>query len=714
MMSPWFIAIVIIVLLFVSLWAAGVFNKNTKAFRLIQQYKSRLGSRVNDPDPLDPTTKYPQWLVTNFNSNYGNNYFLGESFDLRNMNLNQQGTNRPTWYEMIVQAKKTGASGIDVFTRNPTTGILNLADMTNPANYGDGGGNMGCLPYTIDESSTPFITNSSDTTKSTSEITTKLGGSISLPFDLFTVTPTIDSTTTKKTDDTYVYQMASSEFRQPYGYLSMQMSSDSPPKPLDSNPSYCLTNNLNEQFIIDFMNLGLAGAIGGVNTDYGFVGLGKTAGTPQPASDTSIIIPLQASDFVNYNNFLSKYGTHIVNNMHFGNKISLLWNDYSNDTTVSSSVLNSLCVAGQAPASTNENYSRKLGSEVDPANCTSVFSQQSQQTQNSLNNTSVEILGGSASTNSGVLGLLNQGYQGFINPNSSTAISTFLGTPSSDLTYAMEFDFTPIWVILEIAFQTFTAYPPMKWSSSYTPSKWSFSTVSNIENLIVSPSNPYSADNAAYFNMMITNLKLAYTQLNFCQPLMLNGNTSQQLQGFRQVYVDSILNNVPNSQNLWLPVPTGMTSECYTNTGSTPSGDGTGCVSAADCELQSNGWSEPASASALHYMNSLVQVPYGYSCVAGQPQLDPTVMTHVPMGDPLGPTSSQYSSFNDWSSPGDTNAANCGVNAQQKCTFSPTEGKDCHFENGSPICFNTQNFTDTRIVWDAASQLDTCGNIYLS
>ena len=703
MLSPLILAFIAGVVILVILWATGVFKKKPSS-RLRQRYHSRLGSTPGTG--TDPTTGYPEWLFTNFNIN-GNNILVGENFDLRyiNLNSNLSGSTAKTWYsQMMDQIIQNN----DVFTRNPTSGLLNLADMTIPANYGKGAGYRGCLQFNADDGGVSSNTNSSDTTTTISELTKKIGGNISLPLDTITLGITMSNVKTKKTSDTQTYQMASSDYLISFGSISLPLTTDSiVPIPTDTSPtptSYCITNNINEQFIIDFMNLGMAGTMAGKNTNFGFVGLAKVQNTQNPP--LPVVIPLVASDFVDYNGFLNNYGTHVMNKMHFGNRIAMTWNDYSDDSSMSEEVFNSLCVAGASPnktTSSRENYS----SGDDPGDCESINNSQSDAVKQSLSSASIEVLGGNLTTQGPVLALLAEGgYSNFIASQNATVISNFLQSQPINCKLGINFDFTPIWVILEIVFNTF--------ASGYIPSTFQQLTIGNIKSLIKDPNDPTSSVNVDWFNMMITNLKLAYTQLNFCVPDTLNGNASQQLQGFRQVYPTTLPEGIQMTS--WIPSPTGMTSECWTNTGATATGDGTGCVFNSDCEQKANGWSEPPSGAATWSGSSIVNVPYGLSCVPNQPQLDPTVMKHVPINDPSASSSTQYNLFQQWSSPGHSNAANCGNNWSESKSFSPTEGEEHFYHNGSPICYNTgvnSPFGGTRVVWDAASQLDTCGNMNL-
>jgi hypothetical protein len=691
MLPPLYLAIIAVVVLLI-LWAAGVFNKKPKALRSRQRYQSRLGTKA---DPADPTTGYPEWLFTNFNIN-GNNILVGENFDLRNINLNSSGSNAQTWYEQIIASQKSGVSGNDVFTRNVTSGLLNLADMTNPANYGKGAGFLGCLPFVLDTSGKATNANSSNTNSSVNQVTNKLGGNISLPFDLLTSKVTYDHTTTTKTTTNQTYQMASQDFRTDFGYVSLPLSNDESPLPIDAAPSYCLTNNINEQFIVDFISLASAGA------NYGFVGSYDPSHQGSPYA-----LNIQASDFVNYSNFLNKYGTHIMTKMYFGNRIAMLWNDYSNDSTMSESVFSSLCVAGSSPASISmrENYSDVLigdppdCSTLPPSQiCACVNSQNSQTVNNSLENTTVEVTGGSASTSGPVISLLVGGYKSFIDPSSATTIGNFLASTNTDASQGINFDFAPIWVIIQIVFQTFT--------TGYIPSTFATTTSTLIKILTA------SGIGQSTFNMMIVNLKLAYTQLIFCEPVLLNGN--QVLQGFMQTYPTGTTTNIMDNTGALVPNPVGMSSQCWTNTGSTKSGDGTGCVQASDCDYEPvDNYTRPGVDKASATGSTLVNVPYGYSCVAGQSQIDPTVMTHVPISSSLGPTSTQYGPMQSWGNP---NYAGCSNPSKSVCYSN--EGDDvCVYKDGPKACNNelgSLNFQGQRVVWDAASQLDTCGNLNLN
>jgi len=682
MLSPWIIAIAVVVILVISLWAAGVFKKKAPPIKSRQRYHSRR-TKSPAPDPVDPVTGYPVWLMTNFNQD-GNNIFVGENYDMRIINLNSSGPNAKTWYEQILLAQKSGLGGADVFTRNPKSGVLNIADMTNPLNYGKGGGFLGCLPYVQDVSGKASSSSSSDTNTSTSEITKKLGGNISIPLDFITAGVTVDHTTTTKSSNATTYQMATTDFRSDIGYISMPLTSDVLPLPDDIKPSYCITNNINEQFILDFMLLASAAQ------NYG--GVGVEVGSPQSGPREFNVFNLRPSsgtnDFGNYDAFLAKYGTHVMTKMYFGNRISLLWNDYNSDTSMSTSVFNSLCVAGGAPAamSIKENYS-----VTDPGACASEMNNQTAAVQQSLENVSVEVTGGSSATSSPVLSLLIGGYKGFIEAANAPIIATFLATPDTDTSQGINFDFAPIWTILQTVFATFAA--------GYIPSTFAPTTVALIKRLT-------SAAGLPFLNMLLLNMKLAYTELNFCAPRWIE---NIQIQGFYQIYPYGSVKNVMDDTGAPVPNPLGMTSQCWTSTGPSYPGDGTGCTIASDCANESAG----SAAYSLPTGNTLVDVPYGYSCVKGGNTIDPTVMTHVPISDPLGPTSWQYEMMQ---SPGSPSYSGCFVTTHEVCVQTPS-GPSCYKEyTGNPGCNNVPgelNFFGPRTIWNADDQLDTCGNLAL-
>ena len=694
MLSPWIIAFaVVVVILVISLWAAGVFKKKAPPIKSRQRYHSRR-AKSPAPDPVDPVTGYPVWLMTNFNVD-GNNIFVGENYDMRIINLNSSGPNAKTWYEQILLAQKSGLGGADVFIRNTKSGVLNIADMTNPLNYGKGGGFLGCLPYVQDVSGKASSSSSSNTNTSTSEITNKLGGNISIPFDSITAGVTVDHTTTTKSSNAITYQMATTDFRSDIGYISMPLTSDVLPLPDDIKPSYCITNNINEQFILDFMLLASAAQ------NYG--GVGVEVGSPQSGPRTFEVFYLrpssQTNDFRNYNAFLTKYGTHVMTKMYFGNRISLLWNDYNSDTSMSTSVFNSLCVAGGAPAamSIKENYS-----VTDPGACASEMNNQTAAVQSSLENTSVEVTGGSSATSSPVLSLLIGGYKGFIEAANAPIIATFLATPDTDTTQGINFDFAPIWTILQTVFATFAA--------GYIPSTFAPTTVALIKRLT-------SAAGIPFFDMLILNMKLAYTELNFCAPRYID--TTIKIQGFQQTYPNGSVKNVMDDTGYPVPNPLGMTSVCWTNTGPTVSGDGTGCTNQFDCKYETvDNFVHPGHDRATDVSNALVNVPYGYSCGDGAGHqggniIDPSIMTHVPMSDPLGPTSNQYGLMQDW---GNVSYSGCWNYSESVCTASEGGGQTCVYEDGPTQCINdvgSKNFQGQRVIWDAAAQLDTCGNLNL-